>query len=222
MAFRFFSKSVTRFAGVAFVSVLLTAGVPQAGFAQQANLASEFLKNQSGILQANPAGGPGLVTVVRDLLVANPTETLDPVMKLLGSANTEQKNAIAAGLAQAAKILAGKNNQAEANKIQQAVLDTKDQDVVLAFAGAAGDQPIGAGGGAGAGSGGASGGQTSALGSATGTGAAQSIDGSSTPTSPFSYTSSVGGTGSTTTTGSTTGSLTAFTATTNLTVSVSP
>jgi hypothetical protein len=192
MALRSISKLVTRFAGAAFVSVLLTAGVPQPGFAQQANIVAEFIKNQSNILQANPDGGPGLTAVIRDLLVADPTNTLDPIIKLLSSANKDQKDAIAKGMAQAAKVLAGRNDQADTNKIQQAALDTKDLDVVLAF----GDQPTGAGGGGGGGSGGASGGQTNALGGTTGTGSAQDIPGSSTPTSPFSYTSSVGGTGS--------------------------
>jgi len=197
MALRFSLKSVARFAGAAFVSVLLTAGIPQAGFAQQSNTTTS---DQSPLLQANPDGGPGLTSAIRDLLIADPTKSLDSVVKLLGSANKDQKSSIAAGMAQAAKVLAGRKDQDSANKIQQAVLDTKDQDVVLAFAGAAGDQPIGAGGGGGAGSGGASGGQTTALAGTTGTGAAQAITGSSTPTSPFSYTSSVGGTGSTTST----------------------
>lgn len=196
MALRLISKSMTRFAGAAFVSVLLTAGVPQPGFAQQSSTTSD----QSPLLQANPDGGPGLVAAIRDLLIADPTKQLDSVVKLLGSANKDQKSSIAAGMAQAAKVLAGRKDQDSANKIQQAVLDTKDQDVVLAFAGAAGDQPIGAGGGGGGGSGGASGGQTNALGGTTGTGSAQDIPGSSTPTGQFSYTSSVGGTGSTTST----------------------
>jgi hypothetical protein len=134
----------------------------------------------------------------------------------LSSANKDQKDAIAKGMAQAAKVLAGRNDQADTNKIQQAALDTKDMDVILAF----GDQPIGAGGGGGGGgSGGASGGQTNALGGTTGTGSAQDIPGSSTPTGQFSYTSSVGGTGSTT---STTTGTTGGTGTTNLFVSVSP
>jgi hypothetical protein len=212
MALQFVSKSVARLVGAAFVSVLLMTVAPQPGFAQQTKSAGDFLKDQSSILPAYPTGGPGLVAQIRDLLVADPTNTLDPVIKLLSSANKDQKNAIAAGLAQAGKILAGRKDQDDANKIQQAVLDTKDQDVVLAFAGAAGDQPIGAGGGGGAGSAGASGGQTSSLGGApTGTGGAQPIDGSSSPTSPFSYTSSVSGGG--TTNGSTL---------TTLTLSVSP
>jgi hypothetical protein len=222
MALRFSLKSVTRFAGAAFVSILLTAAIPQAGFAQQNNTAS----TQSPLLQANPDGGPGLVAAIRDLLVADPAKQLDSVIKLLSGANANQKGSIAAGMAQAAKVLAGRKDQDSANKIQQAVLDTKDQDVVLAFAGAAGDQPIGAGGGGGAGSGGASGGQTTALTGGVGTGAAQDIPGSSTPTQPFSYTSSVGGTGSTTSTTTGITGTTGGTGTTNLfvnlSVSVSP
>jgi hypothetical protein len=223
MALRFSLKSVTRFAGAAFVSILLTAAIPQAGFAQQNNASSD---QQSPLLGANRDGGPGLIAAIRDLLVADPAKQLDAVVKLLSGANPAQKNSIAQGMAQAAKVLAGRKDQDSANKIQQAVLDTKDQDVVLAFAGAAGDQPIGAGGGGGAGSGGASGGQTTALTGGVGTGAAQDIPGSSTPTQPFSYTSSVGGTGSTTSTTTGITGTTGGTGTTNLfvnlSVSVSP
>ena len=101
-------------------------------------------------MQSYPAGGPELVAQIRDLVVAN-KDTLGPVINLLAGANKDQKNAIAAGLAQAAKVVVGKRDQAYATQIQQAILDTKDQDVVLAYAGAAGDQPIGAAGGGGGG-----------------------------------------------------------------------
>jgi hypothetical protein len=190
-----FPRSIARLAGAASVAVLLLAGGVQQGFAQQVT-PDAFLKlsDQKSILQSYPAGGPELVAQIRDLVVAS-KDTLGPVINLLAGANKDQKNAIAAGLAQAAKVVVGKRDQAYATQIQQAILDTKDQDVVLAYAGAAGDQPIGAAGGGGAASGGASGGQTNAVGGTpSGTGSAQDIPGGSTPTGQFSFTSSVGGT----------------------------
>ena len=198
MALQFIPRSMSRLAGAAFVAVLLLAGGVQQSFAQQLT-SDAFLAlsaaDQKGILQSYPAGGPELVAQIRDLVVAN-KGTLDPVIQLLAGANKDQKNAIAAGLAQAAKVVVGKRDQAYATQIQQAILDTKDQDVVLAYAGAAGDQPIGAAGGGGGASGGASGGQTNPVGGTpSGTGTAQDIPGGSTPTGQFSFTSAVGGTG---------------------------
>jgi hypothetical protein len=190
---------MARLAGAAFVGTLLLAGGMQQGFAQQPapEMTSDaFLKltDQKSILQGYPNGGPELVAQIRDLVVAS-KDTLAPVIQLLAGATKDQKNAIAAGLAQAAKVVVGKRDQAYATQIQQAILDTKDQDVVLAYAGAAGDQPIGSAGGGGAASGGASGGATNSLGGPpSGTGAAQDIPGGSTPTGQFSFTSSVGGT----------------------------
>jgi hypothetical protein len=194
MAFRLGSNATARLASAALTALLLSAGP----VLSQETSVQAFLAKPEVVLEKNTAGGPSLVSQVRDLAVANPA-TLTSIIGLLAKASKDQKNAIAAGLAQAAKIVV-KNNPAYATQIQQAILDTKDQDVVLAYAGAAGDVPIGAGGGAGAGgSSGASGGQTTGLGGApTGTGGAEAINGSSTPTGNFSYTSSVAGGGSTT------------------------
>jgi hypothetical protein len=217
MALQFVLNSMARLAAVLVLALLLTAGVSRPGAAQAVGVQT-FLADPGAVLQQNPSGGPTLVSQIRDLAVANPS-TLQPIIDLLAKASKDQKNAIASGLAQAAKIVV-KNNPQYATQIQLAIADTKDQDVVLAYAAAAGNAPIGAaGGGGGAGSAGASGGQTNGLGGApTGTGAAQAINGSSTPTGAFSYTSSVSG-GSTTTTGTTTTGTTNVT--TNLTVSVS-
>jgi hypothetical protein len=196
MTLEFAPRSMARLAGAAFVAVLLLMGGAQQGFAQRLT-PDAFLKlgDQKSILQPYPNGGPALVAQIRDLVVAS-KDTLGPVISLLSDANKDQKNAIAAGLAQAAKIVVGSRDQAYATQIQQAILDTRDQDVVLAYAGAAGDQPIGAGGGGGAASGGASGGQTNPIsGGSSGTGTpAQDIPGGSTPTQQFSFTSAAGGT----------------------------
>ena len=212
MALQLGFNSTVRLAGAALVAVLLSAGVGPAA-AQQVNVQT-FLATPGAVLQQNPTGGPALISQIRDLAVANPA-TLSSIIQLLAGATKDQKIAIASGLAQAAKIVV-KNNPPYATQIQQAIAETKDQDVVLAYAGAAGDVPIGAAGGGGGGSAGASGGQTTGLGGApTGTGSAEAISGSSTPTGTFSYTSSVSG-GSSTTSGTTGSTIT------NLTVNVSP
>src|SRR3954451_19815059 len=101
-----------------------------------------------------------MISQLRDLL-ASDSSTLQAILGLLPNANAEQKSALGAALAQAARLYA-RNDQTFAQQIQQAVADTKDADLILAYAAASGDAPIGAG--AGAGSSGASGGPTGALG----------------------------------------------------------
>jgi len=184
-------------AAIAFMSALQPAaaqtstGTPGASAAA----AAAFLANPGQVLQQNPTGGQQLVSRIRDLAVADPA-TLQSILQLLATANKDQKVAIGAGLAQAAKIVV-RTNQAYATQIQQAILDTKDQDVVLAYAAAAGDTATGAAGGAGAAGGGAVGGQTNSISTGgTGGGTAQSIGGGGVQTGSFSMTSSVGGTGS--------------------------
>ena len=152
---------------------------------------SAFSSNPSEMLQRYPEGGPRMIAQVRDLAASDPA-TLPIILGLVGNANKEQKAAIGAGLAQAARICV-RTDQAYATDIQQAIARTKDEEVVLAYAGIAGDQPTGA---TGAGvSGGAVGGQTNGLGGApTGTGAPQNIGNAGVNTGQFSITSSVTGT----------------------------
>jgi hypothetical protein len=223
MALQIISGSMARLAGAMLLTSALSV-LSGSAFAQstppsnppvaQSVGVQTFLTDPGALLRQNPAGGPNLISEIRDLAVATPS-TLDAIIHLLANANKDQKTAIASGLAQAAKIVV-KNNPQYATQIQLAIADTKDQDVVLAYSAAAGEAPIGAAGGGGAASGGASGGQTSSLfGAPTGTGAAQDIPGGSTPTGQFSYTSAVSGTGGTTTT-------TGTSSLTTLTISVSP
>lgn len=213
MILRLTLRSSARLAGVALVALLLIDGIGPV--AAEVNVQA-FLANPANLLQDASAGDAALVSQIRDLAIANPA-TLTSIIGLLGTASKEQKSAIASGLAQAAKIIV-KTNPPYATQIQQAIADTKDQDFILAYAGAAGDVAIGAAGGGGAGSAGASGGQTSTFGATTGTGAAQAITGSSTPTTAFSYTSSVSSGASTTTTTGTTAGPTTGTAGTTLVV----
>ncbi len=197
------------FIGAAAVAVSLTvsANVAQAACytPQQAvspQEISSFLGNPGRILQQHAAGGPELITQVRDLVASDPS-TLAPILGLLSNASKEQKTAIGSGLAQAAKICV-RPDQEYASRIQQAVAESKDQDVVVAYAAVTGEQPTAAIGGAP--SGGASGGQTNPLGGGpVGGGSAQPIGGPGTATFAFTYPAGVVGTGASSgTTGTTT------------------
>lgn len=106
--------------------------------------ATQFMNHPSELLAKSPNGGPGFVAAVRNLVAVNPA-TLRPVLNLLANANRNQKSAIGAGLAQAARLVV-KTNPGLAAEIQKAILNTRDQDVVLAFAAGSGDRPIGVAG----------------------------------------------------------------------------
>lgn len=159
--------------------------------AQNTAAVKSFLQDPADLLKQNPAGGGNMVAAIRDIAVADRT-VLQTIMNLLANANKEQKAAIGSGLAQAARIVV-RTNPAYATEIQESIARTKDQDVVLAYAATAGDQPIGAVGAAAA-SGGASGGQTAALnGGFRGGGGLESIGGGGVNTGQFAYSSSVSG-----------------------------
>lgn len=167
-------------AATGWILLLAAVGLSTNGVIAQPSLTSaDFQSNPGSVLERNKDGGAILLTLIRNLAVDDPA-TLASILNLLSTANKDQKLAIGGGLAQAAKIVIV-SNPTYANEIQQAIIRTKDQDVVLAFAATSGDQPTGetgAGGGAGdtgAGSGGGSGGQTGSTSSRFGTPSAPSI-----------------------------------------------
>lgn len=92
---------------------------------------SAFLTDPPEILRENPKGGPELMVEVRDLALSDPT-TLKPILTLLPEANKVQKIAIGAGLAQAAKIAAN-TRPAYSKEIQQAVVQTNEGELILAY-----------------------------------------------------------------------------------------
>jgi hypothetical protein len=174
----------------------LSTGVAQAAcYTPQVQLPAQtistFAGNPGQMLQQYASGGPQMISQIRDLAASDPA-TLPLILGLVANANSEQKKAIGAGLAQAARICV-RTDEAYANDIQQAIAKTKDQELVLAYTSVTGDQPTGAVGAAV--SGGALGGQTNALpGGPTATGPAQGIGIPGVPTPQFSITSSVTGT----------------------------
>jgi hypothetical protein len=140
-------------------------------------------------------GGGQLTANIRDLLLSD-SGALDGILALLSAPNinSDQKAAIAAGLAQAARLWLG-GDPALSTYIQQRVAATNDGAFILAYSTAAGNQPIGSTGGAG--SAGGPGGQTSSLGGpGSGTGNVEGIGNAGTNTSGFSMTGGVVGSSS--------------------------
>lgn len=190
---------------VSFAAIIASAALGLAGAAQAASCydsaqalapaqISAFTGNPGDLLAKSPEGGGGMVSQIRDL-AATDSATLDGIVGLVSGANDDQKRAIGAGLAQAARICVPKD-PAYADQIQKAIADNKDPVLVLAYASAAGNNPIGAGPGA-AGSPGASGGATAGLGTPTGQGGSvEGIGGNGVNTGQFSYTGSVNSAGS--------------------------
>jgi hypothetical protein len=158
---------------------------------------AEFTANPSQLLNQFPSGGGQMISRLRDLLASDPA-TLAPILSLLQNANSQQKAALGAALAQAARLYQ-RADQAFAAQIQQAVANTQDQELIVAYAAAAGDQPIGAGGGAGS-AGGPGGGSNPLGGPVFGGGAIQGIGGGSVDTGSFTMTASVGSASGITTT----------------------
>jgi hypothetical protein len=163
-----------------------------------AQTVSVFLGNPTELITRSPKGGAEMVANVRDLVTGD-AATLKPILSLLSNVNKEQKQAIGAAFAQAAKIVV-RTNPSFAAEIQQAILNSRDEDLVLAFAAGAGDAPIGAAGGSGGmggGAGGGIGGQTSPLVFGSGNSGVQAIGQAGVSTANFSYSSSVAGLGNT-------------------------
>jgi hypothetical protein len=156
--------SVRRAATVIAAALVIVVASLQSLPAQQPQrlTASEFLANPGRLLQLYPNGGPGMIAEIRDLAVADKA-TLQPILDLLANADKYQKIAIGRGLADAARILVRSGQQAYATEIQEAILKTKDQDVVLAYTIASGNRELGTVGGGAGGNGGAAGGQTNAF-----------------------------------------------------------
>lgn len=179
------------------LAALAAVSSPPPALAQQQTIAQRFTANPGQVLQQYPAGGTAMVSLLREVAISDPN-SLSTILGLIPNANKDQKTAIGNALGQAAKVVV-RTNQLYANQILQAIAETKDQDVFMAYSGGGNDSGTAATGGGGAGAaggGGAIGGQTNSLGGTPpSTGVAQAIGGGSTPTGNFSYTSSVSGTG---------------------------
>ena len=116
---------------------------------------ANFVANPGALLTLYPLGGGSMVADVRDLAQAD-MRTLDPLLSLVATANTEQKNALGTGLGLAALELERNNPQA-ASIIQIALVRLNDPTLLAAYAAVTGNQRLAAAGpGGGAGGGGES------------------------------------------------------------------
>jgi hypothetical protein len=112
----------------------------------------QFQANPAGVLSKFPNGGPVLISLIRQLALADQAN-LPLIIQLLSSANSDQANAIGTGLGQAA-LASVTNNPTYANEIQTELVAANNQPAALAFAAIMGNQAIGAAGGGGGGGGG--------------------------------------------------------------------
>jgi hypothetical protein len=135
------------------------------------------LNSPAAFLAQFPNGGDKLASEVRNLLSADKA-ALPQLMGLLPAANGAQQDAIANGLAQAAKLYlrvdpaCGLNAPASpvcfATQIQQAVANSNDPNFIKAYASMAGDTGTASTGGGGGGGGGQTSGNIASGGSNTG------------------------------------------------------
>ena len=172
--------------------------VPFAGQAQQVGQLTpqEFQANPAQVLANFPNGGPLMISLIRELTIADQAD-LPLIVGLLANANADQANAIGTGLGQAA-LASVTTNQAYANAIQIALAAANNQTASLAYAAVMGDQAIGATG-AGGGGGGGGGGPVgpSATGGGGGGSSTLSLSTSTTTTPTNFFTSTFSGTAST-------------------------
>jgi hypothetical protein len=145
----------------ALVSVLVL-GVGEAaqaacyGPGQQlpAHVVSQFINDPGKLLAQFPGGGAQMSSLVRDLVASDPG-ALPLIINLNGKANTEQVQAIGAGLGQAALVCA-RTAQAFADEIQRVTIAANNKPMTQALGAVMGDQFLGlagpavGGGGAGA------------------------------------------------------------------------
>ncbi len=136
-------------------------GIGIAGAQTQTPTVSAFLSNPNSLLQQNPNGGTGLQNSTQELALADPT-TFKPLLGLLGSANDQQKVALATGLVQATKILV-LTNQPLATEWQLQIAAITDPTFKTAATNAFGDVKLGAIGGGPLGAVGGGVGQTNSL-----------------------------------------------------------
>jgi hypothetical protein len=116
---------------------------------------ADFVANPGALLTLYPLGGGSMVSDVRDLVTAD-MQTLDPLLSLVATANSDQKNAEGTGFGLAALDLERSNPQA-ATTIQNALVRLNDPTLLAAYAAVTGNQRLAAAGpGAGAGGGGES------------------------------------------------------------------
>lgn len=207
---------VARAAAIALAAAFILAS--PAG-AQEQLTPQQFQANPGQLLTMFPAGGPQMISLIRQLTMADPAD-LQPIIGLLATANDTQATAIGTGLGQAAQALLT-SNPAYANQIQALLATANNGTANAAYAAVTGQAPTAAAGGGGGGGGGGAGGGGGPIGgfsgSSTGVGVAATTSfpsfATGTTTTNF-FTSTIGS-------AATPGSLTTTTTTTITTISPS-
>src|SRR5262249_49763829 len=152
-------SAACRAASVVVATLVIAAASVDSPSAQQKLTPGAFLADADQLLRNYSNGGAGMAQEIFDLVIADHA-ALDKIVGLVGKENRYQKIATGRGLARAVQFIV-KSDQAFANRIQELINQTRDQDVILAFTIGINERELGtAGGGAGVGGGG-SGGQTS-------------------------------------------------------------
>jgi hypothetical protein len=128
----------------AIVALLLSAQVASAQQTQQppGQVLSQFVN-----------GGAGMQSAVQNLMTAD-NANLAAIIAFAKTANEDQRKAIGTALANWAKAIAAGGNPAEANVVQQAVVNSGLPELAKAYADAGGDTGTASTGGGGGGGGG--------------------------------------------------------------------
>ncbi|KAA2236919.1 hypothetical protein [Salinarimonas soli] len=98
-----------------------------------------FLIRPSGLLERYPKGDQALSYDIRDL-VSGDIKTLDPVMRLLNSANGLQRRAIGVGIGAAARMCLTASEAALARRLQDTVRRHSDAELNTGFTAAVSDR----------------------------------------------------------------------------------
>lgn len=210
---------------LALVAGLVAAGAGMAvvpAFAACAALpAGAPVVNPGDLLSRFPGGGGGMVSEVRNMVATNPS-SLDGIPAILAAATSAQKEAIGAGLGQAAGLCT-RQEPTSARRIQEAVLGMNNSEVSQAFQTVTGDRQTAATGG-GAGGGGGGGGGTGVSSSSTAGGSSSYFPGgnSSSANSTPTFSSGSGGFAGLATTRSLSGTGTTTNTTSPLSTATSP
>jgi hypothetical protein len=133
-----------------------------AGEQLPAQVVSQFINDPGRLLAQFPAGGPQMISLIRDLAASDPG-TLSLIINLDTKANPEEVQAIGTGLGQAA-LVCGRTAQAFSNEIQQMTVNADNRFLTQAFSAVMGDLFLSAAGPAGGGGGGGSTAPSAAIG----------------------------------------------------------
>lgn len=126
-----------------YVALVLFAGALSAGQAQAGctkrplsesqALVKSFMLRPESVTERFPDGGIALSGTIRELVSADTPTTLDPILKLLRSANGAQRRAIGAGLGAAARACMAGLEAVTSRKLLDAVRGQNNPELTASF-----------------------------------------------------------------------------------------